>query len=86
MDTIYTEVEREKYYSTPAELAKHIRAIGYAIVEDSANLFIPPNSVKSITITAELNPCETITCIKYELTRIADPRFEERKGNCDGEF
>lgn len=83
MDTIYTKVEREKYYSTTAELAKHIRAIGYAIVEDSANLFIPTNSIQSIKITAELNPCETITCIKYELTRIADPRFEERKGNCE---
>lgn len=86
MDTIYTEVEREKYFNTPEKLAQHIKAVGWAIVKDSANLSIPTNSIKSITITAELNPCETITCIKYELTRIADPRFEERKGNCDGEF
>lgn len=68
-----TMIKREPFMDTK-ELAKHLRTIGQAIIDDAEKVALDARNVRIINIEAEIAPNEQITSIRYEINRYADPR------------
>lgn len=68
-------VKRSKSLSND-DLAKHLKAIGKAIIDDADQIFIDTDRLRMLVIKAEIAPLEQVTTVTYTLERTADPRFE----------
>ena len=73
-----TMIKREPFMDTK-ELAKHLRTIGQAIIDDAEKFALDARNVRIINIEAEIAPNEQITSIHYEINRYADPRRRVKK-------
>lgn len=64
---------------TQEELRKHLIAIGERIIGDAEKMNFPAGNTLSITITASINPGESVTTVQYNIDRYADPRVLDRE-------
>lgn len=69
------EVKRPKNMSKD-DLARHLKAIGKAIIDDADQISIDTDRLRMLVIKAEIAPLEQVTTVTYTLERAADPRFE----------
>lgn len=74
MDLVYNGVGRPRYFPSAKEFAKHMKEIGEAIADDSEQMKFEIDNICSVKISAEINPLEELTVIRYEIERRADPR------------
>jgi len=73
-----SEVEREVAMSRE-QLKEHLTEIGKMIIRDADSIALPSIRVRSIKITADIEPGEQATTVNYSITRFADPRCPERE-------
>lgn len=72
-----TTIPRQK--SLPREdLARHLRAIGQAIINDADNVS-GISHASHIGIVARIAPMQEVTKIRYTIERIGEPGFVEKE-------
>ena len=73
-------VKREPYMDN-AMLAKHIKCVGKAIMDDAENVALRTRNIISIEITAIISPRDSVTRINYDIDRYADPRIPDKQSD-----
>lgn len=71
MATVSNETVR-----TREDIIAHMKAIGQRILDDAETFAPEPTYTTEMVITAEINPFEELSTVKYEMRRIADPRIK----------
>lgn len=81
---VTSEVARSKCIPDKTTLKKHLIEVGRRIQIDAENGFVPdPQYCLGIKITAEINPLDSVTAIRYEIEEYADPRVTGREEGKD---
>lgn len=69
-----TRVSKGNKAMTTQQLVDHVKAIGQAIIDDAEKIAFDADDLSLIGISAIIAPHESVTTVKYQLNRIADPR------------
>lgn len=74
-----SSVERDYFLTSPEVVSAHLKAVGEAIIKDADQIRLEPSNITYIKISAEIAPCTSITYVRYEIERRADPRLQSQE-------